>query len=70
MQAAGVVFLDYEPVFRYLWPFRLGFSRVTEISLSSIFFERHKLIPTFRFPAKRFKAIKRQIFEFDIGSPI
>jgi hypothetical protein len=70
MQAAGIVFLYDESVFRDLRPFRLGFSRVTEISLSSIFFERHKLISTFRFSAKRFKAIKRQIFEFAIGSPI
>src|SRR5260370_28639923 len=61
VQAAGIVFLYDESVFRDLWPFRLWFSRVTEISLSSIFFERHKLIPTFRFSAKRFKAIKRQI---------
>jgi len=61
MQPAGIVFLYYESVFRDLRPFRLGFSRVTEISLSGIFFERHKLVATFRFSAKRFKAIKRQI---------
>jgi len=70
VQAAGIVFLYDEPVYRDRWSFRLGFSRATEISLSSIFFERHKLFPTFRFSAKGFKVIKRQIFEFDNRSAI